>query len=111
MDHAPIQLRYYETAGGRFPFGEWLHTLDVSMRQRVQGRLSRVRLGHMGDAEPVGEGVFEIKLDMGPGYRIYYGLHGRELVILLYAGDKRRQAADINKAKGYWRDYRRRSII
>ncbi len=109
MDHAPIQIRYYETAGGRFPFEEWLYALDGAIRQRVQARLSRVRLGHMGDAEPVGEGVYEIKLDLGPGYRIYYGVRGRQLVILLYAGDKKRQAADISKAKEYWRDYQRRS--
>ena len=89
------QLRKTET------FAQWLDGLrDVRARARVQVRIERLAAGNAGDVEPVGEGVSELRIDYGPGYRVYFKRHGREVVILLAGGDKRTQSADIKTA---WR--------
>jgi putative addiction module killer protein len=71
----------------------------------IQARLNRVRLGNFGDARALGGGVEELRIDYGPGYRIYFGRDGQTVVVLLCAGDKRSQRHDIETAKAYWRDY------
>ena len=87
------QLRKTET------FAQWLDELrDVRARARVQVRIERLAAGNAGDVEPVGEGVSELRIDYGPGYRVYFKRHGREVVILLAGGDKRTQSADIKTA-------------
>jgi putative addiction module killer protein len=68
-------------------------------------RLERVELGNLGDHRGIGEGVFELRIDFGPGYRIYFGLDGSELVVLLIGGTKKTQQRDIDTAKHYWRNY------
>lgn len=77
-------------------------------RQKIYGiilaRIKRVEGGNLGDCEPVGEGVSELKIDVGPGYRVYFGQDGDE-VVLLYGGTKKTQDKDIKTAKEYWRDY------
>jgi len=88
-----IQIRKTET------FAQWLDGLrDVRARARVQVRIERLAAGNAGDVEPVGEGVSELRIDYGPGYRVYFKKHGREVVILLAGGDKRTQSADIKTA-------------
>ena len=88
-----IQIRKSET------FAKWLDGLrDVRARARVQVRIERLAAGNAGDVEPVGEGVSELRIDYGPGYRVYFKKHGREVVILLAGGDKRTQSADIKTA-------------
>ncbi|MBI5246127.1 MAG: type II toxin-antitoxin system RelE/ParE family toxin [Elusimicrobia bacterium] len=109
MDIAPVEIRYYQTASEKRPFQVWLDSLDASVQQIVAVRLARIRRGLFGDAEPVGEGVFELKIDVGPGHRIYLGRDGKVVVILLHAGDKKRQSADIERAQGFWQDYLRRT--
>ena len=80
-------------------FAHWLNGLrDVRARARVQVRIERLAAGNAGDVEPVGEGVSELRIDYGPGYRVYFKRHGREVVILLAGGDKRTQSADIKTA-------------
>ena len=80
-------------------FAQWLDGLrDVRARARVQVRVERLAAGNAGDVAPVGEGVSELRIDYGPGYRVYFKKHGREVVILLAGGDKRTQSADINTA-------------
>jgi putative addiction module killer protein len=80
-------------------FAQWLDGLrDVRARARVQVRIERLAAGNAGDVEPVGEGVSELRIDYGPGYRVYFKKHGREVVILLAGGDKRTQSADIKTA-------------
>jgi len=80
-------------------FSQWLDALrDVRARARIQVRIERLAMGNAGDVRPVGEGVSELRIDYGPGYRVYYTQHGRELLILLAGGDKRTQAADIKTA-------------
>ena len=80
-------------------FAQWLDGLrDVRARARVQIRVERLAAGNAGDVEPVGEGVSELRIDYGPGYRVYFKKHEREVVILLAGGDKRTQSADIKTA-------------
>ena len=104
------ELREYLTETGRNPFREWLHSLrDHQARARIRVRLNRLRLGNLGDCKAVGEGVMELRMDFGPGYRVYFGQDGDILVILLCGGDKRTQSRDIVTAKQYWRSYGRRT--
>ena len=80
-------------------FARWLDGLrDVRARARVQVRIERLAAGNPGDVQPVGEGVSEMRIDYGPGYRVYFKRIGREIVILLAGGDKRTQSADIKTA-------------
>jgi putative addiction module killer protein len=106
----PYSIEYYLTPTGRKPFKEWLDGLsDITARQKVRIRLDRVRLGNLGRNRSVGEGVYELKIDYGPGYRVYYGLEGRTLILLLLGGDKSSQGKDIALAQSYWNDNKRRS--
>ena len=86
-------------------FSAWLHALkDVRARMRISARIDRLSLGNPGDVRPVGEGVSELRIDYGPGYRVYFVQHGRALVILLCGGDKSTQDRDIKAAKGMAQD-------
>ena len=105
MDIAPVEIRYYQTTSKRRPFQKWLDSLDTTLQQIVAVRLARIRRGLFGDAEPVGEGVFELKIDVGPGYRMYYGRDEKIMVVLLHAGKKKCQPSDIKKAQAFWHDY------
>jgi putative addiction module killer protein len=105
-----LELRYYQTSTGGQPFVEWLQGLgDRQARTRVQARLARVAVGNLGDVEPVGEGVLELKIDWGPGYRVYFARAGKVIVLLLCGGDKRTQQRDIQRAKAYFEDYKART--
>jgi putative addiction module killer protein len=80
-------------------FARWLDSLrDLRARARIQARIERLIAGNPGDAKPVGEGVSELRIDYGPGYRVYFKRRGRDLVILLAGGDKSKQARDIKNA-------------
>jgi putative addiction module killer protein len=80
-------------------FAEWLDRLrDLQGRARVQARLERLAGGNPGDVRPVGEGVSELRINYGPGYRVYFKQRGREIIILLAGGDKSTQARDIKSA-------------
>jgi putative addiction module killer protein len=80
-------------------FAQWLDDLrDLQARARVQARIERLAAGNPGDVEPVGEGVSELRINYGPGYRVYFKMRGRELIILLAGGDKSTQARDIKTA-------------
>jgi len=104
------QLYYYQTAAGEKPFVQWLAGLtDRQARVRIEARLARVAAGNFGDVEPVGEGVQELRIDWGPGYRVYFSRVGQVIVLLLCGGDKRTQQKDIKRAKDYFEDYKTRS--
>lgn len=80
-------------------YAKWLDGLrDIHARARVQARVERLATGNPGDAKPVGEGVSELRIDYGPGYRVYYTMRGRTMIILLAGGDKRTQTTDIKTA-------------
>jgi putative addiction module killer protein len=105
-----VELRYYQTAHGAQPFAEWLGGLaDRQARARVQARLARLAGGNFGDIEPVGKGVLELRIDWGPGYRVYFARIGNVIVLLLCGGDKRTQQRDIKRAKEYFEDYKKRT--
>ena len=107
---AAFGLYYYQTATGERPFVDWLAGLaDMQARARVEARLARVATGNLGDIESVGEGVMELKIDWGPGYRVYFSRLGQVIVLLLCGGDKRTQQKDIDVAKAYFKDYKARS--
>jgi putative addiction module killer protein len=101
---------FYEDERGRQPFAEWfLGLTDALARKRILARTARLRTGNFGDCRPVGAGVHELRIDHGPGYRVYYARAGHTLVLLLCGGDKRSQASDIQKAQTYWRRYKERT--
>jgi putative addiction module killer protein len=106
----PFDLYYYRTQDGRTPYRQWLETVaDPVAFAAIQSRTDRLKRGLFGDCEPVGEGVWELRIDTGPGYRVYYARSGKQMVLLLCAGDKRKQTADIKRAKDFWRDYEQRT--
>jgi putative addiction module killer protein len=106
MESTPRELLNYETEVGKSPFEEWLLGLrDVAARAIIRKRLNRVRLGNLGNTRGLGSGVSELKIDFGPGYRVYYGEDGPKIVVLLVGGDKGSQDRDIEKAKAFWEDY------
>ncbi len=103
-----IKIVVYSTCTGKSPFYDWQKKLQVNTRAIVRSRLDRVELGNFGDCKPIkGErGLWELRIDVGPGYRIYYGKKGNDVVILLVAGSKSSQVRDIMKAKHYWLEYK-----
>ena len=102
----PKTLKIYQASTGRKPFEEWLDSLDdKAMRARILSRLGRVRLGNLGDSKAAGNGVCELRVNAGPGYRIYFGQDGGSIILLLCGGDKATQRKNITDAKRYWKDY------
>lgn len=109
MDARERTIRYYDTKTGKQPCREWIDGLkDRQARAKIDVRLRRIALGNFGYCESVGHGVMELKIDFGPGYRVYFGQTGSDIIVLLCGGDKSSQARDIKTAHDYWADYRRR---
>ena len=108
-DVHPREIQVYRSANGRQPFTEWLESIrDKSTQDRVQARVNRLKFGNFGDFESVGDGVFELRLNFGAGYRVYFGQIGSTVVLLLCGGDKSSQTRDIQRAKNYWLQYKER---
>ena len=106
---APIEIRPYLMANGRNPFGEWIEGLrDAATKARIITRIDRMATGNFGVSRSVGEGVVELKIDFGPGFRVYYLPDGLTLIILLLGGDKDSQNRDIALARKFAIDYRSR---
>ncbi|MEM9271970.1 MAG: type II toxin-antitoxin system RelE/ParE family toxin [Cyanobacteria bacterium P01_F01_bin.143] len=104
------EIVVYETQDGKLPFWEWLRGLkDRKGRAVIQARIERVRLGNFGNCRSVGSGVQELKIYFGPGYRVYFGRDGINIVILLCGGDKSDQKEDIVFAKELWKEYKNAS--
>lgn len=100
---------YYVKANGKSDCEDWLNNLrDQQGRAIIRTRIRRLGRGNPGDHRFVGKGVWELKIEFGPGYRVYYGEDGDRFVILLWGGDKSTQKKDIRKAQDYWLDYTRR---
>jgi putative addiction module killer protein len=100
------EIKKLELQNGLVPFDEWFDSLrDQRMQVAVDARLTRVRAGNFGDCKSVGGGVFELRIALGPGLRVYYGLHGRQIVVLLGGGDKSSQARDIRRAQQLWQQF------
>lgn len=104
-----IEIRKYHRADGLIPFDRWMAKLrDERAKARILVQLDRLQLGLPGDWKPVGEGVFELRIFEGKGYRVYFGREGKTIVVLLCGGDKSTQVRDIELARTYWRAYRRK---
>ncbi|MGI0480783.1 type II toxin-antitoxin system RelE/ParE family toxin [Geminocystis sp. CENA526] len=109
MEVQPKELKIYLTPRGKSPFEEWLNSIrDYKTQAIIDNRLRRIRLGNLGDHKSVGYGVFELRIDYGKGYRIYFGQIENTIILLLCGGDKSTQKKDIIKAQEYWKDYANR---
>ncbi len=103
-----FELRTYLDEQGRSPFENWILDLDEQAQAKMAIALSRLERGNVSNVEAVGEGVSELKLNWGPGYRVYFGHDGKTIVILLCGGTKKRRSRDIAAAKARWADYKAR---
>lgn len=105
-----MEVLRYQTESGRDVIGLWLRELnDSQAKARIVARITRLAVGNFGDCKALRDGVSELRIDWGPGYRVYFAMSGRTCVLLLCGGDKRKQTADIKRAVEYWRDYKRRT--
>ncbi len=103
----PRIIDFYRIPNGYEPFTRWFRSIrDTTVRHRIQARIISIETGNFGDRKSVGAGVWELRLDFGPGYRIYYGEVDNTIVLLLCAGDKSSQERDIERAKDYWKEYK-----
>ena len=108
MEATPKEVIIYETPDGKFPFAEWLDSIqDDKAAAKIVKRIERLKLGNLGDYKSVERGVCELRIDYGSGYRVYFGQLGNTIVIILCGGDKSTQTQDILKAQLYWQNYRR----
>jgi putative addiction module killer protein len=106
----PKQIVIYADLTGYEPFQDWLDKLrDVKGRRLIIKRLLRVQEGNFGDIEPIGEGLSELRIFFGPGYRVYFGEDAENIVVILCGGDKSTQSRDIANAKTYWEEYKSRA--
>jgi putative addiction module killer protein len=103
-----LTVREYIDTAGRSPFHSWFETLDALAAAKVTTTVTRLEQGNFSNVKGVGAGVFECRIDFGPGYRVYFGKHGDALVILVGGGTKKRQERDIAAAQVRWEDYKRR---
>ena len=103
----PREIRVYRTLNGGEPFTEWLESIqDRRTRRRIRARLEQLTFGNFGDHRFIGEGILELRLHFGAGYRVYLGQVGNTIVLLLCGGDKSSQPQDIERAKSYWLKYK-----
>ena len=100
-----LSIREYLSLAGVNSFRTWLGAQPAPVIARVHARLLRVEIGNLGDTRSVGHGVQEMRIDYGPGIRIYFGRQGNAVILVLCGGDKRSQRTDIVRARRYWLDY------
>ena len=105
-----IEIRHYVDRAGKDVFDGWLSKLaDARAQAKIAARLNRVAAGNFGDCKSLGQGLYELRIDWGPGYRAYYAMLGKACVLLLCGGDKRKQSADIERALDFLKDYKERT--
>jgi putative addiction module killer protein len=104
-----LSVVHYVTRAGKDLYQAWLeHLKDKTARAAITRRVIRIELGELGDHKRIGDGVSELRIDVGPGYRVYYGTVEKTIVVLLIAGTKGTQERDIDRAKTYWQDFQER---
>ena len=105
-----IEIRHYLSRTGKDVFDDWLSELaDARAQAKIASRINRLAAGNFGDCKPLRQGVCELRIDWGPGYRVYYAMIGKVCVLLLCGGDKKKQSADIERAIEYFHDYKART--
>jgi putative addiction module killer protein len=104
-----IEIRYYAERSGKDVFNDWLsRSVDSRAHARIEARINRLAAGNFGDSKSLGQGLSELRIDYGPGFRVYHSMIGIECVLLLCGGDKHREARDIERARDYLNDYKER---
>jgi putative addiction module killer protein len=104
-----ITVLKFQAINGRIPFDTWIHQLrDQTARGRVIAAVRKVQMGNFGDHRSLRGGLFELRIDWGPGYRVYYGMDGPMIVVLLGGGTKRGQSRDIERARALWRQWKQK---
>lgn len=104
-------VEYFTDAAGNAVVDQWRRQLpDKQASARIGARIDRLERGAFGDCKPLQEGVWELRIDYGPGYRVYYSTVGKTIILLLCGGDKRKQPADIARAVTYLNEYKRRNV-
>jgi putative addiction module killer protein len=107
-----IEIRHYVNRAGKDVFGDWLLRLrDLQARDRIVARIDRLAIGNFGDCKRLRYGLSELRIDFGPGYRVYYAMIGVTCILLLCAGDKRKQSSDIERALMNLTDFKQRTAI
>jgi putative addiction module killer protein len=105
-----IEIRHYVSRSGKDEFDDWLSELaDPRAQAKIATRIDRIAVGNFGDCKSLGNGLHEIRIDWGPGYRVYYAMVGRACVLLLCGGNKRKQLSDIARTAEYLKDYKERT--
>jgi putative addiction module killer protein len=105
-----VEIRHYVSRRGKDVFDHWLTQLaDARTQAKIAVRINRLAAGNFGDCKSLRQGLFELRIDWGPGYRVYYAMLGTACVLLLCGGDKRKQSSDIDRALEYLKDYKDRS--
>ena len=100
------EIRLYRTKTGKEPFVRWLSSIrDIVIRAQIKNRIRRMVLGNYGDCKCIGNGIFELRIHCGAGYRVYFAEQNRMIILLLLGGNKNSQKKDIEKAKKYWMDF------
>ena len=104
-----MEIREYISREGKAIFTDWWRKLrDRQAREKIHIQIDRLALGNTGDYKSLGNGLYELRIHYGPGYRVYYGKTGKHIILILCGGNKASQRQDVNLAKQYWEDYRRR---
>lgn len=105
-----IEIRHYITRSGKDVFDDWLSELaDIRAQAKIAARINRLVAGNFGDCKSLGQGLYELRIDWGPGYRVYYAMIAQTWVLILCGGDKRTQVPDIGKARAFLADYKART--
>ena len=109
FDGQPKQVIIFEAADATRPFDEWVSELrDRRAWARIDARVTRLEAGNPGDYKSLGDGIYELRIDYGPGYRVYFAFSGQQIVLLLCGGDKTTQQSDIRTARKYWKEFQER---
>lgn len=105
-----VEIRHYITRSGKDAFDDWFSELtEIRAQAKIAARINRLAAGNFGDCKALGQGLYELRIDWGPGFRVYYAMIGQARVLLLCGGDKRTQPVDIVKAHEYLTDYKART--
>ena len=106
MEITPWEVEVYTTPQGKQPFTEWINSLkDAQGANKILLRIRRIQTGNLGNHKFIADGVFELRIKFGPGYRVYFGKVENRIILLLCGGDKSSQESDIGQALPYWADY------